>query len=261
MLRRIKQNAPTMPRLARKVAAQYAATKAARTALVAAKRSMPPMRSSKNLRTGGYLGIEYKFTDQVISPALVVATVAGAEVDPATTLCLNNVAEGDGESQRIGRKYTITSVHVQGQVSRQNRNNQTEIGDANFVKIALVLDTQTNAAQLNSEDVFTSPGSGALAFKNLQYAKRFKILHQETIAVPAGAPSWNGVADELETGGTSCPFQINKKLNIPVLCKGTSANVSDITDNSLHMIAMANLSAASASGIEIVYTSRVRFVG
>jgi len=250
-----------MVRLARKVASQYAASKAARDSLVAAKRSMPPFRRSKNMRTGGYLGIEYKFVDQIKAGTLVVATAAGAEVDPATTACLNAVAEGDGESQRIGRKYTVTSVHVQGAVYRQNRNAQAEVGDANFVKIALVLDTQTNAAQLNSEDVFISAGSGALAFKNLQYAKRFKILHQETIDVQPGAPSWNGTAAQLETGGYNCSFQINKKLNLPVLCKGTSANVTDITDNSLHMIAMANLSAANASGIEIVYSSRVRFVG
>lgn len=259
-----------MPRLARKVASQYAASKAARTAVVASRRSMPASRRSKNLRTGGYLGIEYKFADQLISPTLVVATVAGAEVDPATTNCLNAVAEGDGESERIGRKYTITSVHVQGAVYRQNRNGQTEFGDANWVKIALIQDTQTNAAQLNSEDVFKSIGSGALAFKNLQYAKRFKILHQETVAVPAGCGAWKLASQDLMTGtftgsydtaGTAVPFSFNKKLNIPVLCKGTSANVSDITDNSLHMIAMSNLSAANDSGIEIVYQSRVRFVG
>lgn len=226
------------------------------------KRRKPAPRRRKNMRTGGFMGIEYKFVDQVYAATVLGTTVASAEVDPAANSCLNAIAEGDGQSARDGRKYTITGVHVQGVLLRQNRNDQTEVGDANWAKIALVLDTQTNGAQCNSEDVFTSAGSAALSFKNLQYSKRFKILHQEVICVPPGQVAYNGVADQLEAGGSAVYFSINKKLRIPVICTGTGATVASIGDNSLHMIACAHTGgAANDNSIELAYTARVRFVG
>jgi len=229
------------------------------------KMGAKPLMSSKNLRTGGYLGIEYKFVDQLLADTLVVSATdySGGEIDPATNNCLNAVAQGTGENQRDGRKYTVTGVHIRGAVLRQNRNNQTEVGDANFVMIALVQDTQTNGSQCQSEEVFSGPtgGDAVFAFANLENSKRFRILHREIIAVPAGAPSWNGTADQLETGGTICPFEINKSLKMVVNCSSTGATVSDITDNSLHLIAFALNTGSNSNGIEVTYSSRVRFVG
>lgn len=226
-----------------------------------------PVKRAKTIstlvKTGGLLGIENKFVDQEKTGTAVVSTLASAEVDPATNNCLNAVAQGDGESQRDGRKYIITGVHVRGSLYRQNRNNQAEVGDANFATVALVLDTQTNGTQLSSEDVFTVPGSGspALCFNNLKYSQRFRVLWKKTMVVPAGYPSWNGVADQLETGGTAVTFSIDKDLHIDVNCTGTGATVADIADNSLHMIAFADTSGANDNGIELIYNARVRFVG
>lgn len=226
-----------------------------------------PVKRGKSIstlvKTGGLLGIENKFLDQTKTGTAVVSTLAGAEVDPASTNCINAIAQGDGESNRDGRRYVITGVHVRGSVYRQNRNNQSEVGDANFVTVALVLDTQTNGTQLSSEDVFTVPagGSPALSFNNLKYSQRFRVLWKKTMVVPAGYPTWNGTADQLETGGTAVTFSIDKELHIDVNCLGTAADVSDIVDNSLHMIAFADTSGSNNNGIEIIYNSRVRFVG
>lgn len=258
----IKHGPPNMP-----AQSKYTSTaqrqKAARQRVVAAKRSYAPRprMAISNYRTGGFLGIEYKFVDQTKGATLLVATNSGAEIDPATNNCLNAVPVGDTESARDGRKYTITGCHIRGVLYRQNRNGQTEGGDANFVTLALVLDTQTNGAQAQSEEVFTIPSGGvaSLPFQNLQNSQRFKVLWKRTIVVPAGNIAYDGT--DMEAAGTAVPFSIDKPLKTIVNCTGTGATVADIADNSLHLIAFADVSAANANGIEIKYNSRVRFVG
>ena len=178
---------------------------------------------------------EVKFLDQTKSATLVVATNTGAELDPATTNCLNAVPQGDDQSSRDGRKYQIRAIHVNGVFYRQNRNGQAEVGDANYVTVALVQDTQTNGAQCQSEEVFTSPGVAALPFLNLTNSKRFRVLYRATIVVPPGPASYDGT--DLETGGSAVPFSIHKQCNIIVNCTGTSGNITDISDNSLHLMA------------------------
>ncbi len=48
------------------------------------------------------LGIEKKFLDMEYD-AVITATLAGSEADPATLLGLTSIAQGDGESNRDGR--------------------------------------------------------------------------------------------------------------------------------------------------------------
>lgn len=217
----------------------------------------------RNVRTAGFLGIEYKFLDSGrASMALVSPTDAtGAEADPATVNCLNAVAQGDGPSDRDGRVYTITSVQIRGRAVLASQINQTAADDIPYVYIALVLDMQTNGAQLNSEDVYTNPiassGMAVCPFRNLQYSKRFRVLATRVMNLPMPSLSYDGT--NMEQSGSSSYFSMNvNNLRIKVDTKGTSANVTDIVDNSLHLIAFCSSTAGSPT---LSYNSRVRFVG
>lgn len=209
-----------------------------------------------NARTGGFLGIETKFIDYEYN-ALVQQSLVGSLAVPATALALNAVAQGDGESDRDGRKCTTTALHMRGYV--QIDKNATGVDPLTAsVRIVVVHDTQTNGGQLTETTVFKDPTGTALeplVFRNLQYAKRFRILMDKSISLyhPSG-------------GGSTMPvyaparkhFTLNKTLNMPTIYKSNGAIIGNITDNSIQVLAF---SGATDSPCTLRYISRVRFVG
>jgi len=226
-------------------------------------------RKYNNVRYGGYLGQEKKYLDQYYAQTNLSASVdwSGCETDPATTNCLNAVAQGDGVTNRDGNKYCITEINIKGLVSMAPQANQTGPDSAPHVFLALVQDKQTNAAQLNSEDVYVNPQSGGgitqgatMPFRNIQYSKRFKVLKTWAIQLPPPPMTYDGT--NVEQGSARVPFDVYVKLKKPIYveCKGTSANVTDIVDNSLHMIATYENSTEGVS-VLLSYNSRIRFYG
>lgn len=240
---------------ARQSAAQARAA-ASRALMIAARRTVP----MANPRSGGYLGIENKFVDYEYDAAISQA-VAGGEADPAAVLSLSAMAQGDGESQRDGRKCVLTSVQLSGycELTPIFSAVGSDVGLAATVRLVLVQDTQTNGAQLNAEDVIKAPTDTDLnpvGFRNLQFSKRFRVLADKTIHLePQTMRTETAVIDQ---AGVRKGFKIYKKLQVPVDHSGTTAAVSTITDNSLHLIAFTG---ANDSPIRLRYQSRVRFQG
>ncbi len=231
-----------------------------------ARRRIPRRRAIRTLnpRSGGFLGIETKFLDaNVTSRQITNDTWTGAEQDPTTLDCLNGVAQGDGESNRDGRNYAIRSVHIRGWVDvAATESSLGPFGDA-LVRIALVLDTQTNATQLSAETVFT--GTSAIsAFRDLQNIKRFKVLKEKMILLPITQANMNeGAVNLFANGGVKRMFKINHIFNTPLIVNtsGTTNVVGVITDNSLHIIATQESASIQDDQVKLTYNSRVRFVG
>ncbi len=222
-------------------------------------------RNRALFRTGGFTGIERKFYDQkLIASALTAPTGAtGGEHNPSATIALNTCTQGDGEQQRDGRKMTMKAIYVQGNVSISNQGAFSSADVATSVFIALVLDTQTNGALLNSEDVFVNPGANAataaLPMRNLQFTKRFKVLQMKkfVMANPALAND-TGATGGMVSNGLLRNFKFYKSMNIPVTFSGTTETIANITDNSLHIVAFCSNTALAPL---LNYSSRMRFVG
>lgn len=257
------------PPVTKRYIARAAATAASRAIYQSAARRGGFYLSGRrrlNARTGGYLGIERKFYDTTLAgTALAAPTGAtGGEVDPATVLCLSAPAQGDGESNRDGRKITITQCHVAGVITCNSQATQSAADDATTCMVALVLDTQSNGAQLNSEDVFTNPGASALlasdVFRNLQYSSRFKVLGVKKITLMNPSIANNAAASgNLTQSGLQKRWRFDlQKLNIPVTFTGTTAGIANVTDNSLHIVAFCTSTGLAPN---ITYNSRIRFVG
>ncbi len=203
-------------------------------------------------RTGGFLGIETKFIDYTYASAFV-ATMTGAEADPTTADSLSAIAQGDGESNRDGRKCTLISLHMRGHVQLDPVTGSSA-SSPKIMRVIVVWDTQTNGTQLNSEDVILAATHVEHGFRNLQFSKRFRILKDATFTLNPLAGAGDGTADDFAAVNRS--FKWNFKLGIPVIHKGTTAVVANITDNSLHVIAFA-----SDINCALRYESRIRFVG
>lgn len=132
---------------------------------------------------------------------------------------------------------------------------------------ALVWDKQTNGATLNSEDVYTNQAAdartnGALQ-RNMSFSKRFKVLDTWLFNYPPTMMATNDQATyTMAIAGNQVPFQLAHKFTKPLVVNfttgSTTADVANVIDNSLHLIAYAtNIGAAP----QILYNSRMRFIG
>jgi len=216
----------------------------------------------RNLRTAGYVGIEKKFYDTSFSNVVTAPTDAtGGEVDPGTVLTVSAPAQGDGEQNRDGKKIVAKYLEVKGTVRTAATINQTVGPQEVNVFLACVLDTQTNAAQLNSEDVFKNTAGIAQTaptpLRDLEYGARFKILKQEVIKLQ---PNMQYDGTNIEVGGSLSTFAWYIPLNNLVInFNGTAAaGVASVLDNSIHMIAYTNDVTLTPA---LAYNARLRFIG
>jgi len=248
-------------------------------------------RAFANLRTGGLLAIERKFSDfamtqqavgtggtgvvppltSTFSPAIAGPThyrSAIGLISASTPTALNVLGPGDSGSDRDGRQVINDSIHIRGSV---------EINSANLfggalaaiMNIVLVLDTQTNGAAPAGSAVFVNPGdvsgaspdvNGVGSFVNLSNSKRFRILkHIRRAMVPStNAP---GAAD------VRAAFTFAYAMDVPLKGMKTNyvadtavpaATVASIGDNGLFLFHWCD---APATTYYHAYNSRLRFRG
>lgn len=235
----------------------------------------------RNFRTGGFLGVELKFLDEKVdwgdAGTLRYLDAATAEIDPPTPDCLNALSEGSGVSQRIGRKVTNKMITIRGAVVWPAISFDAAVdfvANPNAV-IFLVLDTQTNGAQLNSEDVFTAFTAFAdhqvmtNVFRDQERVARFRVLAKVTLCCPNRNMGQDVAGGKNVYERVYVPFEINKKLNFETTYNATAtpATVSQIVDNSLHMIGYCDgigipgTAPVLSSQPRLVYASRLRYVG
>lgn len=223
----------------------------------------------RNARTGGLLGIETKFLD---IPIAAVALSAGAnaesgEIQPTgiVTGCLSAPAQGDGATNRDGKKIIVQSTFIQGSINCSVQSLQATADSVPSVYLALVQDTQTNGVTIVSEDVFTNPCASANCnsqpFRNMSNSSRFRVLKSKTIMLrtPSMANDTGATGGVIQSG-FNVPFKLSWKGAMPVnfSVSSTTADVANVIDNSLHLIAYTT----SGTLIPTIYAScRIRFVG
>lgn len=224
------------------------------------------VRPSLNRRTGGFMGIKTKFFDTALTPTAIVSptNAAGGEVDPnvggsANFGCLGVPLIGTAESNRIGDEILVKQIDINGTVTCVAQSAQTSSDIGTKVFLALVLDTQTNGAQLNSEDVYTNPSAdaslAASPFRDMQYTKRFKTIRTEELIFDNAAISYDGV--NVLQSGLIKHFRWVIPVDVVQQMTGSQVDVSNISTNSFHMIAYASSTALAPT---LQYNCRKRFI-
>lgn len=205
----------------------------------------------------GFLGPEMKFADfESIGDAFAAAWTP---MEDGTTLSVSSISQGDGESQRDGRKYLIHSIHMRARVNTAATESQTTPLSDLVGRFCLVQDMQTNSAQLTATEVMNGTLSNdELAFRNLQHTSRFNILWDKKWKI--GRQQTNEGAINLFASGimTTPIMSFSKTFDtpIPVICNGTGSTIAAITDNSFHVIGVGNNTTALLD-----YQVRIRFTG
>lgn len=220
-----------------------------------------------NTKSNNYSNISKKYVDSWNTGTAIPnnTTCASGEIDASTgvgalsQLC--GVVNNATETSRTGDKVRYTSIHVIGTVTCAAQADQTATDLATNVYVAIVLDTQTNGAQLNSEDVFTNPSATASLcsspVRDMQYSKRFKVV--KTWSCNFNNPSIAYDGSNMEQSGMIENFDLF--INCDVIQQYTDANstglVTGVLDNSFHLIAFASSTALAPT---IQYNCRARFI-
>ncbi len=192
------------------------------------------------------------------------AGMAGGISDPATEDCLNGIANGTAIDERQGKTVRMQSLLVDGQLTTDG-GNVTSWPIQPIVTIWLVCDYQTNGAQADSINVLYNPTAGAPgilvcphAFTNPLDEENFKVLWKKTIVFPAAIGAVGATKIDFATQPRVVPFKIYVPLHDQkVVYKGAGDNVTDIVDNSLHLIAFTNVAAS----VVMAYNGRLTYRG
>ncbi len=211
---------------------------------------------------GVYATGENKYFDTTKAATSLTASAdwTGTEFDPATFLTLFVPVKGSAINERIGRMVKVKKVKVVGMISIAAQANQTVPDSACVVRLALVQDMQTNAAQMQGEQVFAAPGSASAlnavgSFQSLANFGRFRVLKDIKFTLQDPNISWDGT--NMEQQGQARPFKLTYNFKTPQVVHFNATNggtIADIVDHSWHVV--ANCSSAELLPA-IVYEARV----
>lgn len=209
---------------------------------------------------------------QAIS-ATTTTWVAGTMTDPGTTinlgsaavatpLCLFAPTVGAALNQRIGRQCRMLKVRVNGLFTIPAQAAQAAADPSTEFRLMLVLDQQTNAAQMTGAQLMNDAGVAATtlnSFQNPNNFGRFRVLKEKRFNASnlnlCGSPT---AADVIQASWTR-PWKLGFifKSGLQVHFNATNGGtVADIIDNSLHIVLAVNNAAYAPT---LSYYSRVSF--
>lgn len=223
-----------------------------------------PLLKSVARSRGALFAGENNYYDSYASGSIQAITTswAGAENVPATILTLFAPTEGNGIENRSGQKVQVKSLRIRGNIKQPALTAQTVSDSPGIVRLILVMDTQTNAAQVQAETVMTGQSVTSqswFAFQNTTGIGRFRVLKDKVFALRRDTAVNNASAGTVSSSGTNMPFKFNIKFKKPLIVRFNGTNggtVADIIDNSFHV-----LCASDQAGNTIQYSARTTFVG
>lgn len=215
----------------------------------------PGYGSVARTRSAAVTGEMKYFDVELTTTAVALLTttwVAGTILDPVTTINLGDAAVATplclfapkvsaALNGRIGRKVKVLKIKIKGMVSIAAQSAGATGDPATKVRILVVQDMQTNAAQMTSALLMNDAGAANTtihSFQNPNNFGRFRVLKDKNIIF--GNASMTGAAAAIEQSGMKQSFSFSRKFKQPILVNFNATNggtVADIIDNSFHVIA------------------------
>lgn len=200
---------------------------------------------------------EMKYFDcELAASALAACTtdwVAGTMQDPATTinlgsaavatpLCLFAPTVGAALNQRIGRKVKVMKIKAICTISIGAQAAQSTGDTGTNIRMMLVMDQQTNAAQMTGVQLMNSASTGATtvnSFQNPNNFGRFRVLKEKRFAMSNPNITGSPTTGDVISDGLKRVFKMNVNFKVPVEVHFNATNggtVADIVDNSFHIV-------------------------
>lgn len=160
---------------------------------------------------------------------------------------LNQVAQGTGEDERIGREYTIGSINFRAVITPTDSSTSFS-----HVRLALIWDKQPNGSLPLASHIFDD-GGNPMGFAELDNKYRFKILCDKHYLMDRRSTS----APEELTSKNQHLVEFYKRLNIRVRHSGVTGTIDSIVNGAL--LLLVSCDAATGDGVDVNYSSRIRF--
>lgn len=214
-----------------------------------------PFRKGYDRRAVGYYRDagdrkELKFHDQDIDDA-VVAAAGTIFTNGSAEASLVRIAQGDGESERLGRKCTVKSINWRFRLLLPIAvtNNSKDI-----VRVILYLDSQCNGTAATALEILET--DDFQSFNNLANSSRFRTLMDRTYDMNPAGMSGDGTTID------SAPYIVSdtffKKCNIMLEYDNAAATgaLATVRSNNINMLIL------SESGlVGFASKMRIRFTG
>jgi len=202
------------------------------------KRPTIPLPLRGYVRTGGNYGRfgkdgELKYFDVQLTGLTNVSATATVSSSDVTGAMLVGLAQGTGESQRLGRQITVKSIQFSGTVTFNPGASANPI--TGLVKMYVVMDTQANGAYPTLGDIFNN-NAYALMRPEMDNSQRFRILRKIEVRVDPQAGVSGAYSDAVR------PFNFYKKCNIQVDYSSTTGAITEIRSNNIFLVYVANTS-------------------
>ncbi len=220
---------------------------------------------------GVYARGEMKYYDTELTATSINASVdwTGTEFNPdvpnaTSTLCAPAV--GSAINQRIGREIKLHKLNINYSITAPQQTGVTSGDTPLYIRILVVQDMQTNAAQAQGETIMQVPVTAAaehppLSFMSLASLGRFKILKDKTVIMQnPNSAATTATANQAQQGlvhAGKMHFTFKTPISVRFNATNTANGaIADIVDNSFCVYATCN---DAALGPLFLYQARAYY--
>ncbi len=171
---------------------------------------------------------ELKFKDTAIADTTLTASMVITN--------LNVLQQGDGQSERVGRKVIIKGLHIRGQYKLIAA---TAAADTSTrVRQRVVMDSQTNKAEFVATDLLVADSIDS--FGKLANKGRFRVLSDEVYTLASSGAAPTGAA--FAFGEDVVNVDINLTMTVPVEFNADldTGVIATQVSNSLKLVTQCN---------------------
>ena len=169
---------------------------------------------------------------------------------PATNNSLCLMLQGNGESNRIGRKCVVQQVMIRGRFNLLASG--TVENGIDSVRLMVIQDRQAQVGNPTVAGVLA--GTDIDAFRNLQQTSRFLTLFDETYDIVSQGAMGNGTTNDI--GPAIKSVDVYKRCNVPLEYSASTGAIADLESNSVFVMCISQRGLAKFEG-----NARVRFIG
>lgn len=163
----------------------------------------------------------------------------------------NEIAQGFGESERVGRKCTIKSVQCRARMSIPANDAGTFTLTGDTVRWIIYIDKQTNGAAAGITQVLVD--DSWLAWYNLANTDRFIIMHDKTYTMNYTGCGGNTL-DKVNQAKFIKDVTFEANCNVPIEFEDTSGLIGTIQSNNIGYLLIS-----SAGRSTFAARTRIRF--
>ncbi len=205
-----------------------------------------------NVRSGGFIGRELKYSDHSIVAHVMTATLA--TVMPGTEM-INGISQGVTPTTRVGNRAVIKSVFVRGFLEVIGTTGTTLNTHDTTCRLYIGIDHQSNKAVASAADLMDSPNT-TVTFRNLDTSDRYTMLWDKSFTINLNITSimTNNVTSTNQRRG----FSFYKSCAIATQYSGTGASVGSIISNAIFFYGVCQ---DTAPAVHLTAITRARFVG